>query len=220
MITIEIKDKIYYMANNIDELTLGRFMNASNIKSEEENDRLIELISTLSDIPSDILLDLPYSEFIRLSNACQFLNNEVNNKPEYTFELDGIKYGMQFEWSKMTTAEYLDIDHFSKDNHIENLHILMSIIYRPIIKEYEELDYEIEPYNSNQVFKRAKLFYDKMPAKYAISASVFFCLIGMNCLECIQDYSLKLNQKLKKKRTYKKKNKKKDSMKNGDGNIV
>lgn len=207
MIKIEIDNKVYEMPSSFNELKLGKFIEANSIIGNDPDENVAELVSVLSGIPKDILLDLPYSEFIKLSNSCDFIKDGIEEKPQYIYELDGIKYGMQFDFSKMTTAEYLDIDHFSKDNHIDNLHILMAIIYRPITNYVSDEDYEIEPYTSKNIFTRAKLFDEKMPSICAISASVFFCLIGIFSLEIIQGSSEKVNQekqKVKKKITKKK----------------
>lgn len=185
MIKIEIENKVYEMPSSFKELTLGKFIEVNQIFKEDEYDKNIEMVSIISGIQKDILLDLPYSEFIKLSNECDFIKNEIDKKPEYIVEIDNTKYGMQFDFSKMSTGEYLDIDHFSKGNYIDNLHILMAIIYRPILNG-EGLEYEIENYTSRTLQSRANLFYEKMPAQFAISASVFFCLIGIFSLETIQ----------------------------------
>lgn len=224
MITINLEGKEYKMPNNWDELKLYQYMQTLDISENEnkDDDNMIKLISILSDIPEQLILDIPYTQYYEIENACRFLLEGFDEKPTYTFTLNDIKYGMDFEIEKMSTGEFLDLDFFSK-NPNENLHFINAILYRPIIKEDGRKNfpqYTIEKYDSKSVLDRAEIFKNEMPAKYALSSSVFFSLVGLNYLTSMEDFSsLDLSNQMKKS-TSKKKNIKKISTKNGDGNTI
>lgn len=210
MITITIENEKYEMPSNWDELTLGKFMDCMQFKTDEDD--YTEIIASLSGIPKETLMNIPYQEYLKIQNQIQFITQNIDDKPEYIFKIDDVEYGMNFDFANISTAEFLDIEYFTKDNPTENLHILCAIIYRPIIAKDNRRkfpsNYIIEKYKSEDVISRADLFKDKMKAKYAVSASVFFSLIGINCLTYIQDYSQPSKENQMKKTLTKRKKKK------------
>lgn len=211
MKTIKYENVIYTYPESWDELMLNKFIELTLIKEDEDElDKMIKIISALTGIPNEKLLDLPYTEFQKIQNACTFVFDDNKHDLQYIIEIDGVKYGFDYDITKMTAAEYFDIDHFIKGgDSVANLHELMAIMYREIIdvdkcnnddnSKQPPFDYTIVNYVSNDTDKRAKLFLEKMPASAAIAAQFFFLIVGMNCLESTMGFSRnKKNQKQKK----------------------
>jgi hypothetical protein len=93
------------------------------------------------------------------------------------FELDGIHYGFFPKWRDLTYAEFVDMDTISTkkpDELLSLLHILASIMYRPIIKERTPHDFDIEKYNIELMKERSELFKKKLDIKYILGAQFFF----------------------------------------------
>lgn len=77
-------------------------------------------------------------EDISLADLDQFLvelNTAMRQTPRFIqrFELNGIEYGFIPNLDAITAAEWIDIDTYQKGD--DNIHRLLSILYRPIIKE-------------------------------------------------------------------------------------
>ena len=104
---------------------------------------------------------------------------------------------------------------------IQNLHVLMAILYRPIVKSNHD-KYEIEKYSSSTVFDRADIFKEKMTVDIVLSALAFQTAQLQAFIEHIGD-SLNPSTVVvqTKQKSMKKRNQEiliQDSMKNGDGN--
>jgi len=137
-----------------------------------------KLISAISDCPLQDLLDCPFEEISYISNY--ILNNlpkEKDVKFVDRFELDGVKYGFIPDWKDISFAEFADLDTLStkkQDEILDVLHIIASIMYRPIIEEKKNGDFRIEKYNVDSMKERAELFKRKLNIKYLLGAQFFF----------------------------------------------
>jgi hypothetical protein len=98
-------------------------------------------------------------------------------KFEDRFELDGVHYGFFPKWEDLTFAEFVDLDTISTkkaDELFDLLHILAAIMYRPIINQRSEHDFDIEKYDVETMKIRAELFKKKMNVRYVLGAQHFF----------------------------------------------
>ena len=119
-------------------------------------------------------------EDISLSDLDQFLidlNTAMRQTPRFIqrFELDGIEYGFIPNLDTITAAEWIDIDTYQKDD--DNIHRLLSILYRPIVKKktifnffglLSDENYTIEKYNGTSESLR------KAPLEVYLGATQFF----------------------------------------------
>ena len=90
-----------------------------------------------------------------------------------TFKHNNIEYGFIPNLDEITVGEYLDIDTYQKDNN--NIHRLMSILYRPITKK-KGSNYQIETYSGTN---KAEMMMD-VPVDIYLGAMVFFCDLKNN----------------------------------------
>lgn len=193
MRNIKLSNNTYTFPESWSECTLNQFQQINTLKLEDDFDNIVSMISILSGIDKAILLDLPYTEYTKLVALCSFGNNPVENStPTLIFTLNGIEYGFRQQISKQTTSEFIDYDTFSKgENVVDNLHIVMAILYRPIITKKSETEYTIEKYDPETVFDRADLFKEGMSADIVMSAMVFSMAFVQLCIEHTRDYSEK-----------------------------
>lgn len=76
-------------------------------------------------------------------------------------------YGIINEWGKLTTGEWVDLETYITQGE-STAHKVMSILYRPIVRE-SATSYEIEKY------KGAHEMFKDLPICYYLGALVFFC---------------------------------------------
>ena len=83
------------------------------------------------------------------------------------------EYGFVPNLSGISTGEYIDLENYCK-NPIENLHIIMSILYRKVTFKRNER-YTIESYNPDE-FKEE--IFKECPMDIALSSLGFFLTLG------------------------------------------
>lgn len=135
-----------------------------------------KLISLLTDAPVNELLEHDYQEINFLASELLTLI-PIAAPFEDRFELDGVHYGFFPNWKDLTFAEFIDLDTLSSkkpEELLDQLHYLIAIMYRPIIKERSTHDFDIEKYDVNTMKGRAELFKKKLNVRYVLSAQSFF----------------------------------------------
>jgi hypothetical protein len=190
------------LPNKWDLVTIRQWKEINEIQTESELTRLIEQMSILADCDPEEIRKMTPVEFNTLSAELFFLSEELKPEVKLTFELEGKKYGLIPDLNFISTGEFVDAENWKADP-IGNIHLLIAMLYRPVIKE-EGDEYEIEPHTSKGFMRRADLFLNKLPITIPYGAVLFFSASGIQFTEIIVDY-LEAESKLKKKPTRKKK---------------
>lgn len=124
------------------------------------------------------------------------LTNILKQDPKFIqrFELDGIEYGFIPNLNKTTTAEWIDIDNYQKDE--KDIHRLLSILYRPIVKKFNIFKifnnklYDIEKYKgTTEKLKKA-------PLEVYLGSMVFFYLLNKRLYQDLNTYIQKQRVKM------------------------
>ena len=109
MKTITYNKHKYSFPESWNEVYLSQFQQIDEIKVENDLDSELALISVLSGISHEDLLDLPIVEYRKLLELCGFRDNtNDNDKPTDRFIIDDTEYGYRNVISKMTTSEFVD----------------------------------------------------------------------------------------------------------------
>ena len=109
------------------------------------------------------------------------------------FDLKGVEYGFCPNLNNLTTGEYIDLETLCKEP-IENLHIIMSVLYRKVTKKVNNR-YAIEAYNPDE-FKE-ELFKD-CPMSIALSSLGFFLTLGNKLAKISHSFLRQQVEKLQK----------------------
>ena len=111
----------------------------------------------------------------KILKTLKFLSTDIPESQELVkkVEWNGVKYGFIPNLSEITTGEYIDIEQYSKEGE-KNLHKIMSILYRPIVKE-TKTRYSIEHYKPSEDLEEEFLDFPILPSMSALS---FFFLLG------------------------------------------
>ena len=145
-------------------------------------------VKKISQSPAEILafyLDKPVNEVKKYPKEpvklmINFLTSQLQEKKDVliqkTFEHNGVKYGLENEWGKLSWGAWQDFEILSSENTDQNIHHIMAILYRPIIKEKGD-KYYIKEYEPLDILERSEIFKD-IPVEYWFSASSFFLRIA------------------------------------------
>ena len=180
-------------------LTLKQYKAMDKVYSLEDNLQILHTISAVSGISINEVKKWDIPTITAVWNTIKGILDEAQNIEFYPIlEFEGTTYGFT-PMSKMSLAEYIDIDNLAKDK-MTNLNEIVSVLYRPIkshkikdmkfklksslklifTKESSEhlMDYyEVEDYDNELRKKQAKLF-DEFPASVALGALSFFLGVG------------------------------------------
>jgi hypothetical protein len=158
------------------ELTIEKYQVIQ--RNPERYESPSEILALYLGITSDELKDLPvekirFVESVLSNHIMQPYNDEV----VFTFQHKGITYGLENDWNNIKWGQWVDLEVLSQPDRInENIHILMALLYRPIIVE-EGLKYKLEPYKSKLVMERAEVF-KELPVRYWFGGATFFLTIS------------------------------------------
>lgn len=158
------------------DITIGQYQEMMLIETENDITRFIQQISIALDIDSEEIRKLSLSEFKKLQDNMSFLSVKVEADLSPIIEIDGKKYGLIPDMGTVDAGTFIDAEQFKEDT-ILNLHNLVALIYRPVIKQYGD-EYEIERHKAEGFERRANLFKEKVSIETVMGAVVFFSSVA------------------------------------------
>ena len=171
------------------------------LKDENETsdiEKLVRIINCLSKIPKKHIYSLEVNSLKKLGNhITSFLESEPNDKLQHFVTIEDIEYGFHPKLFDMSLGEFVDLETYMKDID-NNMHNIMSILYRPVTQKDEENKYLIEEYEPSE--ERANLFKKHLTVREFNGASVFFSDLERQLSNNLLRSSI---QKLKKKKNKK-----------------
>jgi hypothetical protein len=186
MIKIKIDDKVIEVK---PKLTIRQYQTIQ--RNPNRYTSTTEILALYLGLTAEELKDLPVDQIEFVSSI--LTSHILNPKSDlvYTFKHNDITYGLENDWGNMTWGQWTDMEVFSQDDKItDNIHILMALLYRPILKE-KDGTYKLEKYKSSEVMERAEGFLD-IPIEYWFSCANFFFHIS-------KEYASVTKHSLKKK---------------------
>ena len=197
MIELEYKGEVIELS---EEMTIGQYQVYEN-KRKYYDENPISLLSLFTGIPVNEIKNMSKEEV-------QMIDIAISSKLEQPQEKDlimvftykGVDYGLENDWQKLAWGAWVDLEVYSSENLIENIHLIMSVLYRPVVK-YDKKNvtkYTIEPYDSNTIEERAQLFKNLNLSYWLSCASFFFLVVNlyMNNIENSLKLEKKINQKI------------------------
>jgi len=180
-------------------LTLKHYKALDKVYSLENNLQTLHTIASILELPIDEVKRWNIGDITAIWGGINEVLEE-SGKPEFypILEFNGVQYGYQ-PMSKMSLAEYIDIDNLVKDK-LTNVEQILSILYRPITKnkinsfkfktksslkliftkdktEHLFPYYEVEEYDNEKRKLQAETFKD-FPASVGLGALAFFLGVG------------------------------------------
>ena len=141
----------------------------------EEQEFNVQVICIICNIKRGVLERMDVRDINRVAKELEFLmaTQPDTENLQKRVEWNGKKYGFIPNLSEITMGEYIDIEEYCKEAH-KNIHKIMSILYRPIVKDTGRR-YSIESYNPNEDLEKDFLDFPILPSMSALS---FFFHLG------------------------------------------
>ena len=175
------------------DITIAEFQRYLQIAKSTRRTRDGEIISLFCKVDKNLVKKLKLKDKNSLVNKINnFVNSKNETKLEKRIKFKGKSYGFVPNLSKITTGEFVDIEEYGK-NINENLHKVMSVLYREVDKEVNEF-YSVKRYDPDEL--EIDKFKD-FPMSTTLSAIDFFFRLGMNLLEDLNNYSMEVMRKNK-----------------------
>jgi hypothetical protein len=175
--------------DNWNAVSIGTYQELCGVDYDNELSKSVQIISILTDTDSDTIRKIPLKEFYRLSESAKFISDlPINADVRRVIEIDGTEYGFINDLDlNVTLGEWMDIENW-KDKSIDNMHYILALIYRPVVKRSGD-DYTIEEYKAENFMRRAELFREKMTIESVYGAYLFFSLFAIEYIQSSLDYS-------------------------------
>ena len=163
--------------DNWSDITIGTYQKYVEIQEGKgsEKNKIVKSLALLCNTSPFVVKKMAYKDLLEIMAIIKNMIDTEPNKEQFrkVFEFNGEEYGFCPNLSNISTGEYIDLESYCKEP-IENLHTIMSILYRKITFKRNER-YAIEDYNPDE-FKE-ELFKD-CPMDIALSSLGFFLTLG------------------------------------------
>lgn len=152
------------MISSYKELPIGKYRKIMDLCKDEslsQFDMQMAVFSVLSDMPVDMLLDMPITEFRKIAEAATFLEKDIpkpdGHKVAAVYRIGIWELIPDLDVCKLTTAQYVDFQMFCKEDG--NIAQLLSCFLIPkgckygrgydIAQVHEALEAELSIYDAS-----------------------------------------------------------------------
>ena len=173
----EVKLRIPTEWSDITVEVYQKYVKLQESKTEGEK-LVVKSLALLCSTTEEVVMQMEYRDLLEIMDVLKkMLDAEPGDIPfSKVFKFKDEEYGFVPNLSKLSTGEYIDLESYCKESPMDNLHIIMSILFRKVVNKRNER-YSIEPYDPDQ-FKE-ELFKD-CPMNVALGALGFFLTLGLN----------------------------------------
>ena len=163
--------------NEWSDITIGIYQEYVKIQESKasEKNKVIRSLALLCNTSPFVVKKMAYTDLLDIMNIIKGMIDTEPKEEDFVkvFTFSDIEFGFVPNLNKLTTGEYIDLESYCK-NPIENLHIIMSILYRKVTNKVNDR-YAIEPYNPDE-FKEE--LFKECPMNIALSSLGFFLTLG------------------------------------------
>jgi len=218
MVRISIGEKSYNIASKFDELNIKTYQNLSLIDADDERKKMVGHLQVLTGLDYKTIEKIEISQLIMLMDKFKFFDTPEQELVE-AVEIDGDIYVFDKNLQDMRFDMFVDLEEMTKDKDliIENLHLIMAILYRPAIVKKIKRKLAPEPYDSETVMERAEFFKKYMMMDKILGALFFFTILSLNYTKDLEDFLMKKKEEKLKMKENILNQKPKASIKNGVG---
>lgn len=170
------------------EVTIEQFQEVASLTSEDV-EKTIDTISIFLNEDPELIKKIDLDTLNKLISLLEWSNklpDDAIYKP--ILDIDGEQYGLISKLEKLTIGEWFDLEHYVKDNAIQNIHFIMAILYRPLITAFNDRDRIIDDYDADLMPMRAELFKSKLKITDVYGTLVFFSLIEQEYMKIMLHY--------------------------------
>jgi hypothetical protein len=218
MIRIELGEKSYNIASKFDELNIKTYQNLSLIDADDERKKMVGYLQVLTGLDYKEIEKIEISQLIILMDKFKFFDTPEQELVE-AVEVDGDVYVFDKNLQDMRFDMFVDLEEITKDKDliIENLHLIMAILYRPACVKKKKRKLVPEPYDSDTVMDRAEFFKEYMMMDKILGALFFFTISNLNYIQDLEVFLTKKKEEKSKMKENILNQKPKASIENGAG---
>lgn len=172
---------------NISDITLEQFQTFVALDDVEESftdrdidEEKLKIFIGLTDKQIEAISENDFQDLVKL------VDDALNKPSEFQqrFKMKDTEFGFHTNLDRMSTAEYVDLMTYNSEP--ENLHKLMSILFRPITNKDALGNYTIAKYNGSDKWSEIM---KQTPLHIVNGALVFFLNLSKELRKSIQRYS-------------------------------
>lgn len=184
-----------YIPKHWDELSMKQYMGCMKILKDQsikkELEKVVKILSVITEIDEVDIYRLPVKNINTLGlKLTKFLGTKPSEELQHFVTINDVEYGFHPKLSDMTFGEWIDIDNYINAGVDDNLHKIMSVLYRPIIAKQKNGKYAIEPYEPSE--EKQNTIKDNLTVKEFNGVSVFFSDLGRELLMTTLKSSIQL----------------------------
>ena len=192
-----MKEVKLIIPDNWSDITIGTYQKYLKIQEGKgsEKNKVIKSIALLCNTTPFVVKKMAYKDLLEIMGIIKNMIDTEPDKEEFrkVFIFNKEEYGFCPNLSGISTGEYIDLESYCK-NPIENLHIIMSILYRKITFKRNNR-YAIEDYNPDE-FKEE--LFKNCPMDIALSCLGFFLTLGENLAKTSRSFLIAQEKKVSK----------------------
>ena len=174
---------------NWNDITVKQYQQFMRVLGSDKTERQknLEIVSAFCDIDVKTLKKFKIKDLNKVSDIIISMTkddpSDIKMKRNIEFNIE--KYGVIPNMAEMTTGEFVDLETFCEDS-TENLHKIMSILYRKQTSDVDRNDrYSVEKYKPTEEKKNIML---ELPMNYALGVLNFFFHLGEILIEGSHNY--------------------------------
>ena len=186
--------KEFKLIDSWADVTLETWLQLIDFKEGTKTEEATKTIAALTDIPKRLVQELALADVVTIMSKVGELQAKQGTDLKRIIEINGVEYGFHPDLSEITLGEYADIEQFIKDGLESNLPELMSVLYRPI-KEQKNDIYIIDSYDGNIRLRAEEM--KQMSAEQVQSAMVFFYHFVKVSSEILLSFSIQKQKEMK-----------------------
>ena len=174
--------------NGWKDVTLGIFNRMNEISQlDDEMERAVELIALLSGMKVDDVLALPLDKFKAMMAETGWMSTPPDiEQPREEYTINGKQYVLTMNFHKLTTAQYIDFQSYSKDSDYSKM---LSVFLVPKGKKYGE------GYDALEVINDVST----MPVGEVLGLMGFFIILYRSWSQALLKYSSRILRKAAKR---------------------
>ena len=182
-----MKEVKLIIPDNWNDITVGTYQEYVKIQEGKgsEKNKIVKSLSLLCNTTPFVIKKMEYKDLVEIMSIIKKMIDTEPTEDDFkkVFTFKDVEYGFCPNLNSLTTGEYIDLETYCKEP-IENLHTIMSILYRRVTNKVKDR-YAIEPYNPDE-FKE-EVFKD-CPMSIALSSLGFFLNLGERLAKISQRY--------------------------------
>lgn len=174
------------MIDNYKDLTIGKFMDVTELLEEyanDDTDLVVNLIALLSDKDIDDVERMPLAEFNKCVRSLSFLKDKpkTNGRIPSKITINGRRCRVEKDCFSVSAGQYIDLRGYLKslDDLTKNLDRILTVFIIP-----EDAEGYGEGYDLNEFAKEIR---DNVGIELASTMSAFFLRVSRVCINRILD---------------------------------